>query len=99
MLDLNHVSIDRVLPMLSGQGCSPELLHFAPYTPMQLSNIIKRKLASGLRPHLTTSSGLSPDTDASALDNTAIQLCAAKVGASGGDLRCALNICRSVHIF
>ncbi len=32
--------------------------------------------------------------DKNVLEPSAIQLCAAKVGAIGGDLRCALNICR-----
>ena len=82
--------------MLQGRQCAPELLHFQPYTPLQLASIIKLKLQSSCAGwhsdiHFYSSPTVGTTT---AIDGPAIQLCAAKVAASGGDLRSAFNICR-----
>lgn len=87
--------------MLTGRNCTPELLNFLPYTPPQITNILKRRLNGLLAGSFGICSELLPPTQrASAADKStvltdpAISLCAGKVAASGGDLRCALNICR-----
>eukprot|EP00042_Codosiga_hollandica_P021024 m.71024 g.71024 ORF g.71024 m.71024 type:complete len:563 (-) comp50162_c0_seq2:43-1731(-) len=72
---------DRILPMLKRHDCAPELMNFQPYNAMQLFKILKRKLADLPSPVLT---------------DAALMFCAAKVGAQGGDLRCAMNISRRV---
>lgn len=73
---------ERIVPMLVSRGCAPELIHFQPYSPLQLSAIIERKVKD------------IHHEGRPVLDALAIKLCAAKVGACGGDLRCAINICR-----
>lgn len=72
---------DRVLPFLKTRGCHPHSLNFATYTKQQLTDILHDRL-QGL---------LGPDHKP-ILHERAIELCAAKVTAVNGDLRCALDI-------
>ncbi|CAJ1052847.1 cell division control protein 6 homolog isoform X2 [Xyrichtys novacula] len=72
---------DRILPRLQARPhCRPQLLHFPPYTRLELAAIVQDRLAQA------SAEGI--------LDASAVQFCARKVSAVSGDARKALDICR-----
>jgi len=74
---------DRILPRLQARcELKPILMHFAPYTKQQISNIILTRLNQANAINVFTPS--------------AIQLLAGKVAAISGDIRKALDISRRV---
>jgi len=74
---------DRILPRLQARcELKPILMHFAPYTKQQISNIILARLNQANATNVFTPS--------------AIQLLAGKVAAISGDIRRALDISRRV---
>ncbi|XP_004345448.2 Cdc6B protein [Capsaspora owczarzaki ATCC 30864] len=75
--------VDRTLQRLKAQNCPPEVLNFPPYSEPQISGIIADRL-----------SGLAARNSGAVIDPVAIKLCAARIAASSGDVRKALDICR-----
>ncbi|KAG7207593.1 hypothetical protein KM043_009216 [Ampulex compressa] len=74
---------DRILPRLQARcDLKPKLIHFAPYTKQQISNIISTRLKEANVSDVFT--------------GTAIQMLAGKVAAISGDIRRALDISRRV---
>ncbi|XP_076647745.1 cell division cycle 6 [Halictus rubicundus] len=74
---------DRILPRLQARcELKPKLMHFAPYTKQQISNIITERLNEAKVSDLFT--------------GNAVQMLAGKVAAISGDIRRALDISRRV---
>ncbi|CAL7935755.1 unnamed protein product [Xylocopa violacea] len=74
---------DRILPRLQVKcELKPKLMHFAPYTKQQISNILCERLNEANASDLFT--------------GTAIQMLSGKVAAISGDIRRALDISRRV---
>ncbi|XP_064180557.1 cell division control protein 6 homolog [Anguilla rostrata] len=72
---------DRILPRLQSRPhCRPLLLHFPPYSRLELIAIMQDRLTQ-----------VSGEV---VLDAAAVQFCARKVSAVSGDARKALDICR-----
>ncbi|KAJ3347652.1 AAA ATPase [Entophlyctis luteolus] len=91
--------LQRHLPRLDGMPRGPQLLNFTPYTPGEISEIIKGRLRMA---HAALSVGKQSDTSAEEvqvkaqppfMQATAIELCARKA-AGTGDLRKALDLVR-----
>ena len=69
---------DRVLPRLRARGCEPAFVPFPAYVGHQLKVLLKQRLAT---------------LPFKAFEDSALELCARKVGAATGDMRKALNVC------
>ena len=75
---------DRLLPRLTSHAhCKPCLLHFPPYTRGEIAAILRERVGGG-------------EGEGVVVDGAAIEFCARKVSSVHGDLRKALDICRSV---
>ncbi|KAH9265836.1 hypothetical protein BASA83_010970 [Batrachochytrium salamandrivorans] len=101
----------RLLPRLRTKNCEPQLLNFDPYKVAEITNIIKDRLAmterkplqatdlnSNIDPLtcglLSITSPKSLEKGASLMQPMAIELAARKI-AETGDIRKALDICRT----
>ncbi|KAF4518031.1 hypothetical protein B566_EDAN009264 [Ephemera danica] len=72
---------DRLLPRLQAHvSCRPQLMHYAPYTKQQITDIINSRLHQAGASHV--------------FKNVAVEMLAAKVAAVSGDARRALDIGR-----
>ena len=80
---------DRFLPLLKTKQLRPQLLPFLPYTALQISEVISRKLYS-----LITPAASSETKDPPFVHPAAVQLCSKKVASQTGDLRKAFDIIR-----
>ena len=77
---------DRILPRLTSHSrCKPQLLHFPPYTREEIAVILSARV------------GQEAGGGEVVVDRAAIEFCARKVSSVHGDLRKALDICRSVQ--
>ncbi|KAI0213396.1 Cell division control protein [Lamellibrachia satsuma] len=75
---------DRVLPRLQARPtCKPQLLHFSPYSREQIVHILQDRLENVVI------------NGENVMEPSAIQFCARKVAALAGDMRKALDVCRS----
>ena len=95
---------ERVLPMLKGRGCSPDLINFAPCVDAPGAPAHCGSSHRGARSYSKSQfveiigarlAGLPARPDGKpVLERTAIDLCAAKVTSASGDLRNCLDLCR-----
>lgn len=75
---------DRILPRLQARpNCKPQLLHFSPYSRDQIVRILEDRLENVVI------------NGENVMEPSAIQFCARKVAALAGDMRKALDVCRS----
>jgi cell division control protein 6 len=75
---------DRFLPRLKVKGFDPQRLSFTPYSIKGIVEILGARLES-----------VDSTSSAPIVEPQAIELCARKVSASCGDLRMALDMCRT----
>ncbi|PVU94596.1 hypothetical protein BB561_002426 [Smittium simulii] len=97
---------ERLLPRLKARNCIPNLLNFKPYSVDDILNVLKYRSAF-LAPttHLLHQEKTNFNTlldknvfaqKSALIRDPALELCARKVAASTGDMRKALDVCRSV---
>ncbi|KTW32147.1 AAA family ATPase CDC6 [Pneumocystis jirovecii RU7] len=77
---------DRFLPRLKAKNAVPEVFVFKPYTPQEISDIVKSRLRLLSE---NTSEDFIP-----LIHPTALELCSRKISSSSGDIRKAFDLIR-----